>query len=182
MSTRRKFLAQTAGVSLVAATPVQLALAEKTTAAGHASMGGPDPLFEKPSPLPTADLAKTSTRGVSAIEVSDYAPGHYMGALTPGPPHADLNPKKAVVVIWKDSPCKFVFSHEASYCPYLELPDGSGMGNQLFEGNRGNAELFNSTGRKEKNSSVDIVESGHERVWVRWNYLAVHKDDDSQPR
>jgi hypothetical protein len=182
MSTRRKFLAQTAAVSFVATTPVQVATAAKNMATEHASTGSPDPLLEKPSPLTTAALAKTTTSGVAAFEVNDYTSGHYTGALTPCPPHADLNPKKAVVVIWKDNPSKFVFSHEASYCPILELPDGSGMGNQFFEGNLGNAELFNSTGRREKNSSVDIVESGHERVWVRWNYQAVHKDDDSQPR
>ena len=182
MSTRRQFLTQAAAVSLVAATPVQVARAAKNTVSGQPAIGSPDPLFEKPLPVTMADLAKISTRGVSAIEVSDYAPGHYAGALTPGPPHADLNSKKAVVVYWKDQPCKFVFGHEASYCPYLELADGTGMGNQFFEGNLGDAELFNSMGRREKNSSVDIVESGQERVWVRWNYLAVHKDDDTQPR
>ena len=89
--------------------------------------------------------------------MNDYAPGRYAGALTPGPPHADLNPKKAVVVAWKDSPCKFVFSHEASYCPYLELPDGSRMGNQLFEGNLGDAE-FGSRSRAEwKSSSMRTI-------------------------
>lgn len=143
---------------------------------------GPDPVFEKPAPVTMADLAKRSAPAVAAREVNDYAPGHYTGALTPSPPHADMNAKKAVVVLWKDSPCRFVFSHEASYCPILELPNGAGMGNQLFEANMGDAELFNSMGRKEKNSFIDIVQCGPERVWVRWNYFAVHKDDDTQPR
>jgi hypothetical protein len=109
------------------------------------------------------ELAKRTTPGVSALEVSDYAPGHYTGALTPSPPHADMNAKKAVVVFWKDRSQRFVFSHEASYCPYLELPSGAGMCNQFFEGNLGNAELLNSMGRKEKNSFVDIVQSGPQR-------------------
>jgi hypothetical protein len=182
MSTRREFLTQVAAAGLVAATPGQTARVAKNKAGGHAPIGGPDPLFEKPSPVTMANAEKTTRRGVSAIEVTDFAPGRYTGALAPGVPHADLNPKRAVVVTWQDSPCKFVFSHEASYCPYLELPDGSGMGNQFFEGNLGDAELFNSMGRKEKNSWADIVESGHQRVWVRWNYLAVHKDSDTQPR
>ena len=56
------------------------------------------------------------------------------------------------------------------------------MCNQFFEGNMGNAELLNSMGRKEKNSFVDIVQSGPKRVWVRWSYLAVNMSDDSQPR
>jgi hypothetical protein len=56
------------------------------------------------------------------------------------------------------------------------------MCNQFFEGNLGNAELFNSMGRKEKNSFVDIVQSGPQRVWVRWTYFAVNMKDDTQPR
>ena len=114
--------------------------------------------------------------------MSDYAPGHYTGALTPSPPHADMNAKKAVVVFWKDHPQRFVFSHEASYCPYLELPNGAGMCNQFFEGNLGEAELMNNMGRKEKNSFVDVIQSGPQRVWVRWTYFAVNMKDDTQPR
>jgi hypothetical protein len=143
---------------------------------------GPDPIFEKPLPITMTELAKRNTPGVSAVEVSDYAPGRYKGPLTPSPPHADVNPKKAVIVFWKDRGERFVFSHEASYCPYLELPSGAGMCNQFFEGNWGEAELMNSMGRKEKNSFVDIIQSGPERVWVRWTYLAVNMYDDSQPR
>ena len=69
-----------------------------------------------------AELAKRSTDGVSALEVSDYAPGHYAGKLSPSPPHADMNPRKAVVVFWKDHSERFVFSHEASYCPIWSCP------------------------------------------------------------
>ncbi len=151
--------------------------------AGHGrGDGGPDPVFEKPAPLSMAELAKRTTEGVSAIEVNDYAPGHYTGALTPSPPHADMNAKKAVVVFWKDHPQRFVFSHEASYCPLLELPSGAGMCNQFFEGNMGEAELFNSMGRKQKNSFVDVVQRGPQRVWVRWTYFAVNMNDDARPR
>ena len=129
-----------------------------------------------------AELAKRTTPGVSALEVSDYAPGHYTGPLTPSPPHADLNAGKAVLVFWKNHPQRFVFSHEASYCPFLELPNGAAMCDQFFEGNLGDAELMNNLGRKEKNSFVDIVQSGPQRVWVRWTYFAVNVKDDSQPR
>ena len=181
MSSRRKFLGQAMTAGLVATTPIQTAPAEKAQK-GIVRPDGPDPIFEKPVAKTVADLVKVSTRGVSAIEVNDFAPGHYKGDLKPGAPHADLNPKKAVVVIWKSNLCRFVFSHEASYCPYIELPDGSGMGNQFFEGNLGDAELFNNMGRRERNTFVDIIESGDQRVWVRWNYLAVNKDDDTQPR
>jgi len=142
---------------------------------------GPDPLFEKPAPITLAELAQRKTIGVTVAEVSDYAPAHYQGDLAPSPPHADHNPKKALIVVWKDHPHRFVFSHEASYDPWMELPNGVGLCNQFFEGNFGWGELFNNNGRKERNSFVDIVQSGPQRVWVRWNYLCVNKDDDSQP-
>jgi hypothetical protein len=143
---------------------------------------GPDPIFEKPAPITMAELSKRTSDGVSAVEVNDYAPGHYTGKLTPSPPHADGNPKKAVIVFWKDRNERFVFSHEASYCPYIELPSGAGVCNQFFEGNWGEAELMNSMGRKERNSFVDVIQSGPRRVWVRWTYFAVNMKDDTQPR
>ena len=143
---------------------------------------GSDPVFEKTEPVTMAELARQTTQGVSAVEVNDYAPGHYTGEMTPSPPHADINAKKAIVVSWKDYPQRFVFSHEASYCPLLELPSGAAMCNQFFEGNLGEAELFNNMGRKEKNSFVDILGSGPQRVWVRWTYFAVNMNDDTQPR
>jgi hypothetical protein len=143
---------------------------------------GPDPIFEKASPLTMAELAGQTTEGVSAVEVKDYAPGHYTGAMSPSPPHADLNAGKAVVVFWKDPSQRFVFSHEASYCPWLELTNGAGMCNQFFEGNLGDAELFNDGGRKERNSFVDILQSGPQRVWIRWTYFCVNLKDDTKPR
>lgn len=151
---------------------------------------GPDPIFEKPAPITLKELAGQTTAGVSVLEVKDYAPGHYTGKLAPSPPHADLNPKKAFIVFFKDHDYRLVFNHEASYCPILELPSGAGMCNQFFEGNiqgtpenhQGSAELFNIKGRKERNSFVDVIQSGPDRAWVRWNYLAVDKKDDTQPR
>jgi hypothetical protein len=143
---------------------------------------GAGPALDKAGPVTMAGLARLATTGVSAVEVSDYAPGHYPGPLSPSPPHADLNPGKAVVVFWKDRPLRFVFSHEASYCPLLELPSGAAMCNQFFEGNLGDAELFNDLGRKERNSFVDIVQAGPDLAWVRWTYFCVNMKDDSRPR
>jgi hypothetical protein len=143
---------------------------------------GPLPEFEKPRPITMAELAGQTTTGVSAVKVCDYSPGRYTGDLTPSPPHADMNPKKAVIVHWKAHSHRFVFSHEASYCPLLELPSGAAMCNQFFEGNLGDAELFNNLGRKERNSFVDVIEGGPQRVWVRWTYLCVNMQDDTEPR
>ena len=143
---------------------------------------GPDAVFEKPSPVSMAQLARRTTAGVSAVEVNDYAPGRYKGDLKPSPPHADMNPKKAVIVFWKDHSHRFVFSHEASYCPWIELPSGAGMCNQFFEGNLGDAELLNNSGRRERNSFVDIIQAGPGRVWVRWTYFCVDMRDDTKPR
>lgn len=67
-----------------------------------------------------------------------------------------------------------MFSHEASYCPWFELPSGAGMAYQFFEGNEGWAELLNDWERKERNSYVDILEPGPKRVWIRWTYTGVH--------
>ena len=119
----------------------------------------PDPVFQKPAPITMAELIRQTALGVSAREVNDYAPGQYTGALTPSPPHADMNAKKAIVVFWKDHPHRFIFSHEASYCPLMELPNGAGMCNQFFEGNLGEAELFNNMGRKEKGTDCAKPES-----------------------
>ncbi len=143
---------------------------------------GPDPILEKPAPVTMAELARRPATGVSAWEVSDYAPARYSGRLAPSPPHADGNAGKAVVIVWKDRAQRFVFSHEASYCPILELPDGAGMCDQFFEGNLGEAELFNAPGRRERNSFVDVIQRGPDRVWVRWTYFAVNLNDDARPR
>ncbi len=151
-----------------------------TSAWGH-PQAGPDPLFEKPAPVTLGELAQRKVQGVAAVEVNDYAPGGFKGELSPSPPHADMNPKKAIIVLWQDHPHRLVFCDEASYDPWMELPNGVGLCNQFFEGNSGTAELFNNNGRKERNSFVDIIQSGPRRVWVRWNYLCVNKDDDSHP-
>lgn len=129
--------------------------------------------FRKSRVLTMAELARQQTAGVSAAEVSDYVFGGYQGEF-PSPPHADLNPKKAYIVFWKDFPYRFVFCHEGSYCPWFELPSGAGQCYQFFEGNTGWAELFNDWGRKERNSFVDIIESGPKRAWVRWTYFGVN--------
>lgn len=159
-----------------------ICLALTLVCGGSLAGDGPDPVFEKPQPVSMAELAKRTTTGVSAVEVTDYAPGCYTGALTPSPPHADGNAKKAIIVFWKDHSHRFVFSHECSYCPFIELPSGAGMCNQFFEGSLGDAELFNNPGRKERNSFVEVIESGPQRVRVRWTYFAVNMKDDSKPR
>ncbi len=83
---------------------------------------------------------------------------------------------------WEGAGHRLVFSHEASYVPFIEIPAaGIGHCNQFFEGNRGYAELFNNNGRKTRNSFVDVIEAGPKRAWVRWNYLCVNQDTDSQP-
>jgi hypothetical protein len=126
-------------------------------------------------------LSQHKTEGVAAREVSDYSPCGFKGDLPPGPPHADLNPKKAVIVSWEKNKNRLIFSHEASYCPWLELPNGVGMCNQFFEGNTGWAELFNASGRRERNSFVDIIHGGPDQVWVRWTYFCVNMNDDRKP-
>jgi hypothetical protein len=145
------------------------------------AQAAPDPVFEKPLPATLAEWAKTPLRGVRAAEVSDYAPALFKGALEPSPPHADHNPRKAVIVGWEKATHRLVFSHEASYVPWLELPNGAGLCNQFFEANNGWGELFNAPGRRERNSFVDIIESGPDRAWVRWNYFCVQANDDSRP-
>jgi hypothetical protein len=149
--------------------------------AGALAGGGPDPICEKPAPITMMELSKRKIEGVSAVEVNDYSPCGFKGDLTPSPPHADVNPKKAVMIVWEKGNHRFVFSHEASYCPWLELPNGAGMCNQFFEGNLGWAELLNGPGRRERNSFVDVLQSGPDRAWVRWTYFCVNQDDDSKP-
>ena len=111
-------------VTLSANSPQQT----RTQAQGSVRGGmvdGADPVFDRPAPITLAELAARRTQGVSAVEVNDYAPGHYTGPLAPSPPHADMNARKAVVVFWKDHPQRLIFSHEASYCPLLELTNGT---------------------------------------------------------
>jgi hypothetical protein len=144
----------------------------RASAAASAELPFP-PELTRPAPITVAELATRKTQGVSVVEVSDYIYGNYKGKL-PSPPSADLNPKKAFIILWRDFPFRFVFAHEGSYCPWFELPDGAGACYQFFEGNDGRAELFNQYGRRERNSFVDIIESGPKRVWVRWTYFGVN--------
>jgi len=144
-------------------------------------VSGPDPLYKKPTPMKMAEFDAQARPGVTVAEVSDYAPVGYTGELKPSPPHADLNPNHAVIIKWQGKPHRVVFGHEASYCPWMQLPNGLGLCNQFFEGNNGYAELFNNNGRKTRNSFVNIVQAGPERAWVRWNYFCVNKDDDAHP-
>jgi hypothetical protein len=111
---------------------------------------------------------------VNVRTADDYVFGGYKGDFV-SPPSADGNPRRAVIVDWTARPEKLVFWHEASYCPIFELSDGSGACFQFFEGNDGWAELFNQFGRMEKNSFVEIVERGPQRVHVRWTYFGVHQ-------
>src|SRR3954468_10651363 len=86
----------------------------------------------KTPPISVRDLpAAAKTHAVSVHEVNDYVFGNYAGAFT-SPPNADGNPRRAFVVTWKDRPERFVFAHEGSYCPWFELPDGSGVCYQFF--------------------------------------------------
>ena len=96
---------------------------------------------------------------VSVKTVSNYGGMGYKGEFT-SPPSADGNPRRAIIVEWTGRPEQLVFWHEASYCPFFELSDGSGACFQFFEGNDGWAELFNQFGRMEKNSIVEVVERG----------------------
>jgi hypothetical protein len=140
---------------------------------GTSKGGTVPPRSAKPTPVSVAALVGMKTEGVSVAEVSDYIFGGYKGAF-PSPPHADLNPRKAFVVFWKNLPYRFVFCHEGSYCPWFEFPSGAAVCYQFFEGNDGWAELFNDWGRKERNSFVDVIEPGPRRVWVRWTYFGVN--------
>ena len=116
----------------------------------------------------------TTAPAVSARIADDYVFGHYSGEFT-SPPSADNNPRRALIVSWRDLPYRLVFSHEASYCPWLELPSGAACCFQFFEGNDGVAELFNQFGRQEKNSFVEIVEAKPDEVHIRWTYFGVNQ-------
>lgn len=112
---------------------------------------------------------------VTVREAADYVFGGYKGEFV-SPPSADGNPRRAVIVEWPGQSWRLVFWHEASYCPFVELSDGSGACFQFFEGNEGWAELFNQFGRMEKNSFVEILELWPQRVHVRWTYYGVNQE------
>jgi hypothetical protein len=180
--TRREALAGLAATGLTAATAAASSLHPAADANSHKATGhsNPDPIYVKPAATSEADFGRKRIEGVVAAEVNDFSPFGYTGPFTPSPPHADLNPRKAILIKWRDHNHRFVFSHEASYTPWIELPSGVGLCNQFFESNRA-AELFNQNGRKQRNSFVDIIESGPDRVWVRWNYICVHENDNEHP-
>jgi hypothetical protein len=146
-----------------------------TGTARGAEQSNRDSSLRDAAPLTMAQLKSAKTGGVSVAEVSDYVYGNYQGDF-PSPPHADFNAGKAFIIFWKDFNYRFVFSHEASYCPWFEMASGAAVSYQFFEGNEGWAELFNNYGRKEQNSFVDIIESGPQRVWVRWTYFGVNME------
>jgi hypothetical protein len=179
---RRKALAglAAAGLSLAASAKNDAFAVAGKSSSKASTEPYPDLIYEKPAAISEAEFAKRSIEGVHAVEVNDFSPCGYTGPFTPNPPHADLNPRQAVLIRWKDHSHRFVFSHEASYTPWIELPGGVGLCNQFFESNRA-AELFNQNGRKQRNSSVDIIESGPQRVWVRWNYICLHENDNQHP-
>jgi len=138
--------------------------------------------FARPRPITMAELQTKKTDGVAAFEVTDYVYGNYRGDF-PSPPHADGNPKRAFIVIWKNFPYRLIFAHEGSYCPWFELPSGAAVCYQFFEGNQGWAELFNDWGRKQRNSYVEILENQPRRVWLRWTYFGVNmKNGDAAYR
>jgi hypothetical protein len=111
---------------------------------------------------------------VSVRTSDDYVFGGYKGQFT-SPPSADGNPRRAIIVDWAGRSEKLVFWHEASYCPFFELADGSGACFQFFEGNDGWAELFNQFGRMDKNSVVEIVENEPKQAHLRWTYYGVNQ-------
>lgn len=188
-SSRRKFLQQTitsagallGSIGVASASPLDSSCADAREHDPPCSLSAktdqapsPDPVFEKPAPIAMADLERMKIEGVRVLEVDDYVFGNYAGDFK-SPPHADMNPKKAIIVVWQNKPYKFVFSHEASYCPWIQLPSGAGPCFQFWESNFG-GELFNQYGRMERNSFVDVIESGPERVWVRWTYFDMGAD------
>ena len=191
---RRKFLKQAITGTVLSAAEVRNAMSRtplapdldpggRNPSAGSPARDGkgcgPDSIFVKPTPITIAELEKTQIQGVRAVEVSDHMFGNYQGQLAPCPPHADQNPQKAIIIVWEGKPNKFVFWHEASYSPFFLLRSGAGPDFQFWDSNFG-GELFNQYGGMEQHSFVDIIESGPERVWIRWTYLDV--DEKGNPR
>jgi len=144
-------------------------------AAIELTAGNAGTLPQPVQPRLTTMAALKRVAKLSIAEVPDYVFGGYSGSMLPSPPHADGNPKRALIITWKEFPFRFVFAHEGSYCPWFEFPSGAGHCFQFFEGNDGWAELFNDFGRRETNSSIEVLEAGPDRVWVRWNYFGVNQ-------
>src|SRR5687768_11338409 len=70
-------------------------------------------------------IVAAAAPAVAVREVEDYVFGNYIGDFK-SPPNADLNPRRAIIVTFAGRAEKLVFWHEASYCPFFELSDGSG--------------------------------------------------------
>ena len=155
---------------MITAWVISLAFAAIDITAGQAGN------LPQPVKLRQTTMAALKPAGkVSIAEVPDYVFGGYSGPMLPSPPHADGNPQRALIIAWKEFPFRFVFAHEGSYCPWFEFPSGAGHCFQFFEGNDGWAELFNDFGRRETNSFVEVLETGPNLVWVRWNYFGVNQ-------
>jgi hypothetical protein len=118
--------------------------------------------------------ATSPSHAISVRTVDDYVFGDYQGTFT-SPPSADNNPRRAVIISWRDFRYRLVFCHEASYCPWLEFPSGAAVCFQFFEGNDGVAELFNQFGRQEKNSFVEVVKTKPDEIHIRWTYFGVNQ-------
>src|SRR5215207_3605501 len=92
---------------------VATAVAVVVFCASHVEAQESPAAFRRAAPVTVAELKEMKGAGVSVAEVSDYVFGDYRGEFK-SPPHADINPKKAFVIYWRDFPFRFVFSHEAS--------------------------------------------------------------------
>lgn len=118
---------------------------------------------------------------VYAKEVDNFTFGGYKGVLSPSPPHADNNPKRAIIVEWSNHDFRFVFWHEASYVPFWVWPDkygGFGMSYQHLETP---GDLMQDYGRMNEHSYAEILEKGPEKVVIRWRYDDVGKGKTCNP-
>lgn len=89
------------GFSAAVLAPATLVHSESETPADrHAPC--PDPIYEKPPAFTEAGFNSKPIKGVAAAHINDFAPCGFTGPFKPSPPHADPNPRKAVVVRWKD--------------------------------------------------------------------------------
>src|SRR5436309_13023798 len=76
---------------------------DKPGRANPEDVGGLAPVLEKAAPISMAERAKRKSEVVRAGGVSDYVFGKYQGDFA-CPPHADFNPKQAIIVVWEGKP------------------------------------------------------------------------------
>ena len=133
---------------------------------------GPDPIFEKPQPITMAELAGKKIEGVEAVEVSDYAPAGYKGELKPSPPHADFNPQEGGHHRLGQAPATLRLQPRGQLLSLVGIAQRRRAVQPVLRVNEG-GDLFSDTGRRERNSFVDVIQSGPDRAWVRWNYFCV---------